>query len=399
MYFCVLSIISSIQLNLKEHSYIISNVQKSNKKSTKNLTDIDSASTDIDSTSMDIDSSSTDMIFVSIPSYRDPQCLDTVKDLVKNANRPDLLRIVVYQQNDPSDLDIRNHIESIIDKDLKKFKNIAVITDHYTAAKGPNHARYILQKYYSGEEYYLQIDSHMRSIKDWDLHLKNMLELLPDKSVITQYPPIYNEKKGLHDFNKVRSGLYIEGFGKDDRFTRIQSDYVQDQRNYPYISKAWSACFSFSKGTIVNDASYDPYLPFIFFGEELDITTRLFAKGYRFFSPHYTIFLTNFNRKYRRTYWEDIKAYKRYIFEKLSRLRLCKKLGKDLSFFQQILDCVSFFLFDDFVNKDIHKYSAKRSDIAEYCKFADIEDLNRCRMSKKAKTFRRNVPSYILKGK
>mgnify|MGYP000568804121 FL=1 len=44
-------------------------------------------------------------IFISIASYRDDQCLDTVKNLSENADNPEDLVIVVCQQNSITDKD------------------------------------------------------------------------------------------------------------------------------------------------------------------------------------------------------------------------------------------------------------------------------------------------------
>jgi [Skp1-protein]-hydroxyproline N-acetylglucosaminyltransferase len=38
----------------------------------------------------------------------------------------------------------------------------------YKEAKNAYYARFRMQKLYEDEEYYLQIDSHMRFVKGWD---------------------------------------------------------------------------------------------------------------------------------------------------------------------------------------------------------------------------------------
>jgi hypothetical protein len=51
-------------------------------------------------------------------------------------------------------------------------------------------ARYLGAKFYRGEEYYLQIDSHSEFVKDWDAKLINMVKVAPAmKPVISTYPP------------------------------------------------------------------------------------------------------------------------------------------------------------------------------------------------------------------
>jgi hypothetical protein len=331
-----------------------------------------------------------DLIFISIASYRDPELTKTIKSLLTNARNPENLRIVTYEQNDPGDISV----EELVVNDVHIIR---VLRDHFSKAMGPVWARYKIQQYYSDEEYYLQIDSHMRVIKDWDYILKNMINVLPEPAVLTQYPPEYSiESTDDLNTNITRSGLYIQGFGPYDRSTRIQSDLFDIQKeperkvNYPYTSRGWSACFSFSKGSIVKDAPYDPYLPHMFFGEELDITLRLFTRGYYFFSPHKTVIFTTFERNYRTTYWEDSSYLQRKLFEACSRKRLCYKLGTDF-IPEKYKNTFPIYctIGDNLLLKNIDKYSlGKKRSIEDYKTFSDIMSFKKLRLNKTAKTFR-----------
>ncbi len=301
-------------------------------------------------------------IFVSIASYRDSEIIHTVKSLIDNADNPELLRIVIFEQNHEKDITIQG---------IYPENQVLVLQTDYLNAKGPYWARYIIQQEYKDEEYYMQIDSHMRVIPKWDTILKHILDLVPKPGVLTQYPPEYNLKDGSYDINQIRSGLYIQGFGLKDGFTRIQSDIIKSNQVYfPYTSKGWAACFSFSKGNIVKDAPYDPKLKYLFFGEELDITLRLFTRGYYFYSPQITVIFTLFKRTYRRTYWQDISNEKREKFEKLS-INLLKYKIKN--------------------NIDI----GSSRTIEEYMKFADIESITNQKLKKKAKAFRRKTERIL----
>ncbi len=266
-------------------------------------------------------------LFVSIASYRDPELEYTISDLLKRLSpESDLnIRIVILDQNTEEEYE-KNHEK--FNTILEEFKS-TIKLEHYflifTNAKGPVHARYLIQKYYANETYYMQIDSHTRFLQNWDNVLINMLNILPNKSIITQYPPNYknigDEYSYTTDFNhKLRSGLYIKKFGPEG-FTRITSDYISSKSNYPYTSRSWAACFSFSLGDIINDAPYINY-EYLFFGEELDITLRLYTKGYNFFSPNITVVNTYFNREYRRTYWKDVKINNDVLIDSRKNLKL-----------------------------------------------------------------------------
>ncbi len=342
-------------------------------------------------------------IFVSIASYRDPEAPKTVQNLLDKADHPELLRVVVYEQNDPSDPSVSSENDSV-----------RVFQDHYTEAKGPVWARYLIQQFYDSEEYFMQIDSHSRFVEGWDTKLKHMLNLLPDKSVLTQYPPNYDLNDGSFDIDKIRSGLYIQGFGVPDKMTRVQSDIINSpklRQNFPYTSKGWAACFSFSKGNIVKDAPYDPLLPHLFFGEELDITLRLYTRGWHFFSPHENVIFTSFKRDHRRTYWQDLSFYVRKLFESSSRKRLCQRLGITFKpeyflgvipidlMIDNISNNTESFKNSKSVNeshRDSFKLGTKRT-LGEYKHFSQINSFNDQKLEPRAKTFRRYTRRPLIR--
>ena len=311
-----------------------------------------------------------DKIFISIASYRDPELIPTVQDLITKSENPQLLRIVVHEQNDFTDPSILG---------MYPEWQVQVIQTHYSEAKGPTWARYIIQQAYSDEEYYLQIDSHMRVIQNWDTKLKHMLDLVPEPAVLTQYPPEYSLDSGEFDIQVIRSGLYIQGFGIKDGFTRIQSDVIDyaNRTYFPYTSKGWSACFSFSKGNLIQDAPYDPQLPHLFFGEELDITLRLFTRGWYFYSPHELVIFTSFKRTNRRTYWQDIPEKHRTLDEFNSRMRIWKRILSD-------------------PNDDLFSMGTVRT-VHDYMKFADIESFVYHKLTKRAKSWRRPTKRVLNK--
>lgn len=271
-----------------------------------------------------------DLIFVSIASYRDNQCSPTFENIVKNADKPENLRIVICQQN------------SIFEKDClkwcKKEKGEACSVAKierlsHLQAKGPTWARWRVQREWTGEEYFLQIDSHTRMVPHWDTILKEQLELCPsNKPVLTQYPLEYDiVEKGEGDqkeenwrVDTLRSGLYVQKFGEPDRFIRIQSDYTTTIRRHPWSSTCWAAGFSFSKGEFIKEAGYDPCTPFLFFGEEMDIAIRAFTHGWDFFSPSVNVAFHNYKREHRSTFWENPQQKP---LEVLSRFRIYVRLG------------------------------------------------------------------------
>ena len=262
------------------------------------------------------------LIFINLASYRDPECHKTVKSLIMNASDWHRLRIVVCEQNAPEDIDCKHDLNEMYHSIIK------VISLSYEEARGPTFARFLIQQKYSGEEFYMQIDSHTIFEKEWDTKLIKTLNSLPEKSCLTQYLPDYEIGK-YNTAPKLRGNLKVSRICSLDGFSRILSTYLNtnDKFDYPFPSNGWSGCFSFSRGDICYDAPIDCYTPDVFFGEEMDIALRLYTRGWNFYAPNYPIAYTNFNRSYRETFWEKKgKGYNKNI-TLCSRLRIHYRLG------------------------------------------------------------------------
>lgn len=274
------------------------------------------------------------IIFISVASYRDNQCIDTVQNISSMADNPENLHFVICQQNSIFEKDCLKWCVASKDHPACRLSVSKIERLNYLNARGPTWARYRIQREWSGEEYFLQIDAHTRMIKGWDTLLKKQLELCPsEKPVLTQYPLEFditpeNQRgdavKEKWQTDKMRNGLYIQKFDDPDGFTRIQSDYTTEIRKHPYKSVGWAAGFSFSKGYFVNEVMYDPYTPFLFFGEEMDIAIRAFTHGWDFFSPSVNLVFHNYKRDHRKTFWEKPEQKP---LEILSRFRIYAKLG------------------------------------------------------------------------
>jgi hypothetical protein len=258
------------------------------------------------------------LIFCSVASYRDLQCPLTVMDMIKKAKNPEKLVICICQQNANEDVDCFN--EKDYSPATIKFLRL---TDR--DARGPCWARYLIQQEWRGEQYFLQIDSHMRFSQDWDEKCLNDLKDLPIKSCLTNYVSNFNLVQGTPDeHNQLRGGLYIVNKETtEDGFFRVNSDFIESAEKPPE-GRGWSACFSFSNSLILHDAPYDPYTPHLFFGEEMDILARMYTRGWKVFAPTKPICFTSFDRSYRPTFWENPEQAP---CEYLSRLRLYYRFG------------------------------------------------------------------------
>lgn len=262
-------------------------------------------------------------IFVSIAAYRDPELLPTLKDLIANAKNPkDLVICIAWQHAEEDTWDT-------LDK-YKKDKRFKIIDIPYQEAKGVCHARNLIQQQYDGEDYYFQLDSHHRFIKDWDQELKEMINYLQCrgyyKPVLSTYLPSYfpeSDPKGR--LEEVWS-LNIDRFMPAGAiFLRPQGLDGWRQLKEPVFSRFLSAHFIFTIGKFVTEVPYDPNL--YFHGEESSLAARAYTHGYDLFNPHKVYAWHEYTREGKKKHWDDSQDWKAKDDASYARFR--KLFGMD----------------------------------------------------------------------
>ena len=136
-------------------------------------------------------------IFVSIASYRDSQLTITIDSLFANQSGENNIIIGACMQDTE---------ENYNDFKYKDHPNVRTRFVPYKEAKGVGFARNLIQQeLFEDEDYFLQIDSHTRAIKNWDKILINQINNCPThKAVLSTYPNAFNvlDEKETH-FNHV----------------------------------------------------------------------------------------------------------------------------------------------------------------------------------------------------
>lgn len=235
-------------------------------------------------------------IFVQIASYRDPECQWTLRDMFEKATNPErVFAGVVWQY--------------VADEDAHCFimetrpEQVRIQRFNARFSKGVCWARSHTQQLWQGEEYTLQIDSHMRFEPDWDQKLIHMARQSGSpKPVITCYPPAYIPPDRLETSHIYSMGA--KEFDKDGMFQMEGRGIpVEEAPSKPIAGVFCSACFLFAPSSIIREVPYDPNI--YFFGEEITLAVRLWTHGYDLFYPNMPIVYTNWNREYRRTHFAD----------------------------------------------------------------------------------------------
>ena len=103
-------------------------------------------------------------IFVSIASYRDMELIPTINSLLENASLPHRIYVGLVFQSSQEEQKVFEHSSLPLPWASKNLRKIYL---HFQDATGPCYARYLAQSLHRGEEYFLQIDSHMRFRRNW----------------------------------------------------------------------------------------------------------------------------------------------------------------------------------------------------------------------------------------
>jgi [Skp1-protein]-hydroxyproline N-acetylglucosaminyltransferase len=242
-------------------------------------------------------------IFVAIPSYRDIETFPTIQSLIETSAFPQRIYIgVVFQVDTTSS---NNEVEQftsgkeytthLFNKyQWNKQTHLRTITLDYRHATGPCYARHLAQSLHRGEDYILQIDSHMRFRPNWDTYLIHQLDLcpVPSMSVLTTYPPNYDPPYGPGVHAETRGTILVPWkFDKKDGLRqkgRLLNDHHSNSNsNIP--CHLFAAGFNFFQSSLLDLCPYDGKLHGLFFGEEISMAVRLYTHGVDLYTPPMTV--------------------------------------------------------------------------------------------------------------
>ena len=295
-------------------------------------------------------------IFISVAAFREHILDETLESAFSNAKNPDRIFVGAVIQNcfgkeredgsiDTSGrpcqtgpmqvgtkangkkitkrLDVppdRNGIEDfcLLPGHQKYCENgqIRVLYMHHTDGLGPSMARYFASKLWGGENFFMQIDSHLRFGKHWDAKYIEDVKLTRNypRSVLSTYPPGFDPKKPFHQEGNAESsssgvraasgpsptlstveetpgtrlcGCGIPHDGKDGviRINMGVNMKYRGNESRPTQQPFLGAGYVFFHGSFLEKIPYDPYLPWTFMGEEILLSIRAWTSGWNIYAP------------------------------------------------------------------------------------------------------------------
>lgn len=214
-------------------------------------------------------------ILVSIICFEDLDVLKTVADLYATASHPQRIRTSVILQTDTPEL-------------FRGLEHYAEVI-YYPAswAEGCGKARAEAFKQHQDEDFFFQIDSHMRFERHWDdLLITEAVECPSDKPILTTLPTgfvIATEQKHEACYNIITFREFYRHVPCTWGMHTLIRDYAPTPKpeTTPFLA---GGCL-FAPGSIAK-IGCDPGM--YFHGEEHSLNMRLWTHGYDNFAPRFS---------------------------------------------------------------------------------------------------------------
>lgn len=320
-------------------------------------------------------------IFISIASYRDPELLPTLRDCITNAKNSDRLKFGICWQHDENE-------------SLEEFKNdsrFKIIDVPYDKSRGTCWARNMIQELWEDETYYLQLDSHHRFTKNWDVILIKMLKSLKKhghkKPILTTYLPGFSPKTDPDGRVDECWSLEFDRYLPEGPIF-IKPHVIQNWKEIkkPIPAKFLSGHFIFTLGQWAKEVKYDPY--YYFHGEEPSLSARSYTHGYDLFHPNKVVIWHEYIRNGKTKQWDDDKEWSKKNSTSYSRYRALHGMGGELPDTLMELEKYGFgtertledyehYIGVKFSTRQVHKHTAEYNPLP-----IPLENFNECLLSK-----------------
>lgn len=238
-------------------------------------------------------------ILVEIASYRDDELPKTVASLLARAKYPGRLRFAIVHQYGPE-------TEHLLDeyRDDERFRTVEM---SWREARGVGAARRQSNELYADEDFYLQIDSHMRAEPDWDARLEAEWATLGDEqAILSSYPPAYK-------YDDDDQEVYVASNPNRLVVHQIHAGFIPiffGKELPPEVSARGAFVaggLQFGPGRVCREVPYEARICFI--GEEFVHALRLYMAGYHIYTVRdqvlHHLYIRSKHQKNAHHFWKD----------------------------------------------------------------------------------------------
>jgi [Skp1-protein]-hydroxyproline N-acetylglucosaminyltransferase len=261
-----------------------------------------------------------DSIFLSVASFREHLLADTLISAYSSASQPERLFVGVIVNNcfglpgddpcqgspkvigqDKNGHDIlqiedgkpdTNHIETFCtNSTFQRYceqGQVRVLYINETDALGPAVTRYYSSKLWGGETYYCQVDSHLKFANGWDKLYIQDLKITKNfpKSVLSTYPPGFVNFRQEPPFTPGTRLCRCQIRSNEEFLPRVEMEGRCNKTETRPTQMAFiGAGFFFARAEFLLDVPFDPFLPWLFMGEEVALSIRAWTSGWNIYAP------------------------------------------------------------------------------------------------------------------
>jgi hypothetical protein len=225
--------------------------------------------------------------------------------MIANAKRPKNLRFGIARQFNPED-----KFDDLTE--YEKDKRFRILDIPFEESKGVCWARNLTQQVYEGEEYTMQIDSHMRFAPNWDDEMIKMVKQLQKKGhkkpLLTGYVSSFDPENDPAGRVQEPWRMVFDRFIPEGAVFFLPETIPgwRDMKE-PVTARFYSAHYAFTLGQFSTEVQHNP--EYYFHGEEISIAARAYTWGYDLFHPHKTLIWHEYTRKGRTKQWDDDKQW------------------------------------------------------------------------------------------
>lgn len=235
-------------------------------------------------------------IFISIAAYKDPQLVATMQSALDNAIYPENLHFGVALQYDE-------------EPDLSSFENVSTISYNPEQRPGIVRVRHNISKLYSGQDFYLQIDSHYQFAFGWDKYLLDGYEKISEEQNTHKIMilPLEPYTDGIMT-SRFTLALEDRPFGKIAHPHPVNDKTLEDCGAYHEITFARVGQIFFP-GSYLSEVGFDPFsqvsleIPYFSY--------RTIMSGYKVFQLNEKV-LWQSDAEYYSAVWEGREAEETY---------------------------------------------------------------------------------------
>lgn len=217
-------------------------------------------------------------VLLMISAFHDDLCSNTLREAFATAARPERVSVSVIDQVSTTSC-LETYCKDTANCRRDQVREIRVTQPH---SRGVMFARFLQQTQIRDEEFCLQVDSHMVFPQAWDeLAIGDWRSTGNEMAVMTTYPNRALDV-GKQKYSPIRCNTvwnsHVVACG-------TSANNIAHKQPVPHFTAFFGAGIAFSKCHANLVVPYDPWMPFLFKGEEYNRGARLWTHGYDLYAP------------------------------------------------------------------------------------------------------------------